>query len=330
MKRIVLSAVLAALAALAAPPAARAAVGMGTIEESPTAAREVWREKAEADYKEGMKARASGDQKNAVRLLLRVAKMGRMRMDSPYPEMAYKEVAAITEEARKEMVVARQLIAGEDREAGVSELRRIVRTYFGLFPAKEAGALLRQLESDPSFQAALRAGQLDDELDKAADLEAEAAALLKPPEPELPPDDADPSPSGSLPTTPPPAPPPEGVKVAAVATKPLTEKERRAARIEKLAAAYDIYCRVAKKGAGTEPGRKADEARRRLEQDADLLARIRLAQRTDQAKEWLSLANNYFRAGRFDSAREYCKKIIAECPDTPQAVDARLLLKGIR
>jgi len=333
MNRIVIGGLLAALMALVAPAPARAAVGMGTIEESPTAARERWREKAEADYKEGMKARAAGDQKNAVRFLLRVAKMGRMRMDSEYPQLAFNELKVIGEEARKEMAVARDLISGEDPAAGVMELQRIMRTYLGLGQAKEAGALLRQLEGDPKFQAALRAAQLQEELDKAADLEEEAEAVLKPADPDPPlPADADPpaAPKTKLPTTPPPPPNPEGVKVAAVKTKELSEKERRAARVAKLAEAYDIYCRIAKQGTGTEPGKKADEARQRLEKDVDLLARIKQAQLEGQAKAWLSLANNYYRAGRFESAREYCKKILAECPETPQAVDAKVLLKGIK
>ena len=329
MARTLAIALLTLAFALAAAPEARAGIGMGIIEEHPSAAKERWREKAEEAYQEGMKARAAGDTTNAVRFLLRCANMGKMRIDSKYPEMAFNELKVIVEEARKELVVARDFLSGEDAAAGMLELKRITRTYFGLWPAKEAGKLMRQLEGDPKFQAALREAELAEELARAQTLEAEAAALVKPPDPKPP--EAAPSdgPASALPTAPPET-RPEGVTVAAVAPKTMTPEERREERIAKLLEAYEIYGRLARDGAGTKPGIKAEAARRRLEQDADLIGRIRDAQAEKQAREWLGLATNYFRAGRLDSAREYCTKILSECPKTPQAAEAKALLDGMK
>ena len=111
--------------------------------------------------------------------------------------------------------------------------------------------------------------------------------------------------------------------------RPLSEAERRERRIDRLAQAYDIYAFVARSGKGTDTGKKAGAAQARLEQDAAVMARIRKAQAEDQAQGWLSLAVNYMRAGRLDTARSYFEKIIAECPDTPQAREARGMLDGM-
>ncbi|HUU93777.1 MAG TPA: hypothetical protein VM238_21500, partial [Phycisphaerae bacterium] len=247
MKRTLAAALLTAMLLLAAAPPLRAGVGMGTIEEHPATARERWREKAEEAYQEGMKARAAGDTTNAVRFLLRCANMGKMRLDSKHPEMAFNTLKVITEEARKELVVARDFLSGEDPGAGMMELKRITRTYFGLWPAKEAGTLMRQLEADPKFQATLKAVELAEELARAETLEAEAAALANPPETK--PRDADPSekPKSKLPTTPPET-QPTGVTAAIVTPKTLTPNQRREARIAKLLEAYEIYGRLAKQG----------------------------------------------------------------------------------
>jgi TolA-binding protein len=60
------------------------------------------------------------------------------------------------------------------------------------------------------------------------------------------------------------------------------------------------------------------------------MARLDQAKTERKAKELLSLAENYFRAGRFDSAREYCRKILAAYPQTPQAADAKMLLERLK
>ena len=130
MKRTLAAAFLTAALVLAAAPPLRAGVGMGTIEEHPAAARERWREKAEEAYKEGMKARAAGDTTNAVRFLLRCANMGKMRLDSKYPEMAFNTLKVIVEEARKELLVASKERKSMERlrerryEAWQEEVRR--------------------------------------------------------------------------------------------------------------------------------------------------------------------------------------------------------------
>ena len=59
------------------------------------------------------------------------------------------------------------------------------------------------------------------------------------------------------------------------------------------------------------------------------MARIRRSRLRDQAREWLGLATNYMRAGRIEKAREYFEKILAECPDTPPAREARGFLDGM-
>ena len=108
-----------------------------------------------------------------------------------------------------------------------------------------------------------------------------------------------------------------------------TEAQRRGRRLNLLAEAHAIYASVAETGKGTEVGKKAEAARRRLEEDAGLMARIRVARLRDQAREWLGLGTNYMRAGRMDKARAYFEKIVAECPDTPQARQARGFLEGM-
>ena len=330
MRQKAIGGMLAALTVLVVVPMARAAIGMGTIEEDPAVVKQRWLDKAEEDYKEGMKARAAGDTANAVRFLLRVADTEKRRLGSPFAPKAFDELKAICEEGRKELQVARQFIAGEDPAAGLSELKRILRVYLGLWPAKEAGTLMRQLEGDAQFQATLKAGRLTEDLKKAEALEAQAAALLNPPKPEAEKKpEAKPDPS-KLPTVPPAPPKPEGVGAATVRPRELTEKERQAARIDRLLEAYDLYGRLVAQGADTEPGKKAAEARARLEKDADLMARLDQAKTERKAKELLSLAENYFRAGRFDSAREYCRKLLAAYPQTPQAADAKMLLERLK
>jgi tetratricopeptide (TPR) repeat protein len=326
MRRAAAILVLALLVASARPAAA--GVGMGVIEEDPRAAHERWKEKAEEYYKDGMKARAAGDQRGAVTNLMRALKIGQTaRIDSPYPQKAADELTIIAEEARKDFVVARELLAGEDPQAGLSELQRILRTYLGLPAAKRAGQMLRELEKDPRFQAQLKSGRLTEELDKAVALEAAAAALAagKTAE-ELAPASAD----EEVDLTAAPKAPASGGGAMTVRARELTPDERLAARTEKLVAAYEIYTRVAREGADTAPGLKATAALDRLKGDEAILARIRQAQAENQAREWLSLANNYFRAGRFDLAREHCARIIEKCPQTPQAEEAKSLMEQMK
>ena len=356
---------------LLAAPAARGGVSMGTIEEDPQVTRDKYKKKIEEDYREGMKARASGDIETAVRLLLRCAQNGGMRTGSEYPEMAFNELTVIKEQALKELDVARQFISGEDPAAGMAELRRIMRTYSGLGPAKDAGIFLRQLDSDQNFQATLKTGRLAEDLKKAEALEAQAEAILHPPAPEKPAAEGDPAKPplpGATETKPPaaagatetkpllpgatetktdspppaappktatapaaPAPPkPEGVIAASVTTKTMTAAERRAAYLERLQEAYDAYGRIAQQGGDTEPGKKAAAARARLEKDADLMARLKTAQGDRKAREYMGLADAYFRAGRMDLARQQCQKVLAEYPQSPQAAAAKDLLDHIK
>jgi tetratricopeptide (TPR) repeat protein len=317
------------LCILIAAPAVRAGVSIGTIEEDPQVVKQRQLDKAEADYKEGMKARAAGDASNAVRLLLRVAETEKHGLRSPFAPKAFDELKALFDEAQKDLQVARQLVAGEDPAAGLSELKRITRTYMGLGPAKEAGALARQLEGDAQFQATLKSARLAEELKKAEAVEAQAAAALEPPKPEAQKPEEKPDPS-KLPTAPPPAPMPEGVGAVNVRLKEPTPAERQAARIARLLEAYDLYGRIVAQGADTGPGKKAAAARARLEKDADLMARLELAKAERKARELLSLAENYYRAGRFDSAREYCRKVISTYPQTVQASDAKTLLERMK
>jgi len=417
-------------AILAAAGPLRAGVGIGTIEEDPEVRKAMIRQKVEENYKEGMKARAAGDLATAVKFLKWAATT---RCDTQFPELAFNELKVIAEEGKKELEVARQLVSGEDPAAGLGELKRIARIYFGLGVAKDAGALALQLESDPAFQARMKAGRLLEELKKAEALESQAEALLRPPgvpapaapppkPPQMPPaaapvtpaaeevpaspppapgvrppgaaagpvnvapratkppsaaagappaaapekppaagseTSAAPSPKSPweeilrdmpaapppvgppkpapekagpapLPTLPPEPPKPPGAITASVKPKEMTEAERRIARLELLMQAYDIYCRVAQQGAETEPGKKAAEDKARLEKDADLMARIKAVQADRQAREWMSLADGYLRAGRFDLMRQYCTKVISEFPQSQQAADARAMLERLK
>ena len=94
-----------------------------------------------------------------------------------------------------------------------------------------------------------------------------------------------------------------------------------------LAEAYEIYGRVAQLGGDTDVGKQAAAARTRLEADAGLMARIQALQVERKARQYLSLADGYFKSNRFDLARQYCMKILSECPKTPQAADAKALLE---
>jgi hypothetical protein len=151
----------------------RAGIGMGTIEDDPETRKAKVRQQVEGWYKDGMKARAAGNLADAVKFLRWAATT---RCDTEFPELAFNELKAISEDAKKELEVARQLVGGEDLAAGMDELKRITRIYSGLGVAKDAGALARQLETDPSFQAKLKAGRLAGELKKAEALEAQAEA----------------------------------------------------------------------------------------------------------------------------------------------------------
>jgi hypothetical protein len=211
-------------------------------------------------------------------------------------------------------------------------------------------------------------GRLTEELKKAEALEAQAEALAKPPEkPEAatppakapaenstgPTPAAAPPPAKAPPTAaevrrpdepplsaakpaaaPPPALPPgapaSGFPAAAVKTKELSEAQRRTARLGLLLDAYEIYGRIAQTGGDTAPAKKAAEARARLEKNADLVAMMKQVQADRKAREWMSLADGYFKAGRFDLVRQYCVKVIAEYPGTQQAADATALLERIK
>jgi len=332
--------------AWAAGPAL-AGVGMGTIPDDPSVQHEQYKKKAEDGYLAGMKARAAGDQYTAVKQLSLVVGYSKLGIDSPYPEKALAELQAISDDGMKELRVARELVAGEDPAAGQTELKRIVRVYIGLPPAKEAGRLLAQLQEDPKFQSLLREGRMAEDLKKAEALEVQANALALVPQTPTP--SAAPrtsvatstGSSASLVQTPmetwsPPSAPKSAVTASAAAPKAAgksletIEAERRAARIQKLLDAYGIYSAVAAQGAGTEPGARAAAAMARLEKDAALMSSLRDAQAERKAREWLGLADGFYKAGRIDTAREYCTKILAECPQTPQAADAKALLERMK
>jgi len=273
-----------------------------------------------------MKARAAGNMADAVKNLIWAAKT---RCDTDIPELAFKELEVISADAKKELDVARQLAGGEDPAAGLDELKRITRVYMGLGVAKDSGALMRQLESDPSFQAKLRSGRLTEELKKAATLEAQAEAILKPPAPEKPAPEKPPAEKPPAPGVPQAGKTP-GVIAAAVKSREMTEAERKVARLDLLGQAYEIYGRIAQQGGDTEPGRKAAAARSRLEKDAELVARIKAVDADAKARSLMKLADGYFGAGRLDLARQYCTKVIAEYPQSQQAADARALLERMK
>jgi len=302
-------------------------VGTGVIEDDPQALHEAYKKRAENDYTDAAKALAAGDMETAVRLFIRVVEMSKMHIDSPYPQRAYEQLGAIVEQAQKELEVARQLLAGEDPAAGLLELKRIARVYMGLNPAKAAATLGRQLEVDPAFQATLRAGRLKVDLQRAAALETEAESLGQPPAadtaPSAAPSAAPATSTGSGQATVPAA------GAVTVRPKVMTEAERAAARLDRLTEAYEIYGRVAQLGGDTDVGKQAAAARTRLEADAGLMARIQALQVERKARQYLSLADGYFKSNRFDLARQYCMKIIEECPKTPQAADAKALMEHL-
>jgi len=299
---------------------------MGTIEEDQETRKAKLRQQVEDWYKAGMKARAAGNQADAVKNLIWAAKT---RCDTDIPELAFKELEVISADAKKELDVARQLAGGEDPAAGLDELKRITRVYMGLGVAKDSGALMRQLEADPSFQAKLRSGRMTGELKKAEALEAQAEAILKPPpaekpSAEKPPAEKPPAPGVSQAGKTP------GVIAAAVKSREMTEAERKVARLDLLGQAYEIYGRIAQQGGDTDPGRKAAAARSRLEKDAELVARIKAVDADAKARSLMKLADGYFGAGRLDLARQYCTKVIAEYPQSQQAADAKALLERLK
>jgi len=295
-----------ALGVLAGAGRAGAGIGMGTVEEAEEVKHAKAKEQAETYYKEGMQALAEGNIERAVQRLLWVAQMGRQRIDSPYPEQAFEQLKILADRGARDLAVARELVAGEDHAAGVKELRRITRVYLGLAPAKEAGRLLREIEKDPAFREAVLAQRLAEDLEKARALEAEAEAVLHPP-----PADA--------PESEPPEPP-----------KELTPEERQAKRLEKKVEAYALYDRIVRQGGETAPAKAAAEALERLRKDAAVAERLAKGRAERQAREWLGLATNYFKAGRLDLARRYCEKILASHPNAPEAAEARDLLEALK
>lgn len=307
--------ILAGLLALCLSGSASPDVRTGVVEESKETEHARLKARAEARFKAGMKALAAGDTGRAVRTLLSVVQMSRMRIDSPYPERAFNQLKVLTGRAAKELAVARELLAGEDLEAGLKELKRIVRTYSGLWPAKQAGRLLRGLKSDPGFRGALLAESLAEDLREAQALEEKAEAILHPsPAPETEDTGAE---------TP-------DEDAGADARKEMTEEERQAERLERLAEAYEIYGRVRDMGGETVPAQEAAAAAERLEKDAALMARIREIKAEREASEWLGLAMNYLGAGRLDLAREQCEKILSEYPETSEAAEAARLLEEMK
>ena len=330
-----------AVLAWAGPRRAGAGVSMGTIEESEEVKHAKAKEQAETYYKNGMQALAEGNVARAVQRLLWVAKMGRMRIDSPYPEQAFEQLKILADRGAKDLAVARELVAGEDHTAGVKELRRITRVYLGLAPAKEAGRLLRELEKDPAFREAVLAQGLADDLEKARALEAEAEAILHPP--------ASGAPESEPQSAEPPAPEPEprpvatgdstgragsgDVEAGGPAPEPpkeLTPEERQAKRLEKKVEAYALYDRIVRQGGETEPAKAAAEAMARLRKDTAVAARLAKVGAERQAREWMGLATNYFKAGRLDLPRQYSEKIIASYPNSPEAEEARDLLEALK
>jgi len=308
---------------------AGAGIGMGTIEESNEVKHAKAKEQAETYYKDGMQALAEGNVERAVQRLLWVANMGRQRIDSPYPEQAFEQLKILVERGAKDLAVARELVAGEDHAAGVKELRRIMRVYLGLAPAKEAGRLLRELEKDPAFREALLAQGLADDFEKARALEAEAEAILHPPATGAP--ESEPRPvatgdstgragSGDV----------EAGGPAPEPAKKLTPEARQAKRLEKLVEAYALYDRIVHQGGETEPAKAAAEAMARLRKEAAVAERLAKVGAERQAREWMGLATNYFKAGRFDLARQYSEKVIASYPNSPEAEEARDLLEALK
>lgn len=292
---------------------ARAGIGMGEITESPEVRHARMKEQAERYYKTGMRALAEGRTSRAVRFLLWVAKM---RIDSPYPKKAFDELTQVVEKAEAELAVARDLVEGEDPEAGIKELARIRRVYMGLGVAKDAGHLMARLEEDPEFQQILRVQGFADDFQRAVSLEAEAEALRKAPLEKSDPEVV--TVEGA-----------DGNGQDVVSPRMMTPEERRAARIKKLAKAYAIYKRIVRHAGETELGKEAADALKRLAADEGLAEQIRKQRLREKARQWLGLATNYYRAGRTDLAEDYCRKIIEEAPSSPQAQEARAMLESI-
>jgi hypothetical protein len=290
-------------------------VSTGIIPDDPEAIHQAYLKRAEEAYTLAVKARAAGDIPTAIRLFLEVADMLRVHLDSPYPQKSAEELQAIAAQGTRELAVARALVAGDDPAAGLDELHRIARIYAGLEPGKLAGAQALLLDTDPQFQATLRAGRLAQDLKKAAALEAEAAALATGPAAE---------PAKIEPGKTPPA------DVPGVVQKMMSDKERETARVQRLLDAYEAYGRIVQAGADTEPAKQAAAARARLEKDGSLMARLKQAQAERKAREYLGLAEAYVKAGRQDRAKEFCQKILAECPDTPQVVRAKEILGSLK
>jgi hypothetical protein len=155
-------------------------------------------------------------------------------------------------------------------------------------------------------------------------MEAQAEAIVRPPPAEKPPAEkppaVGPAPAGKAP----------GVITAAIKPKEMTEAERKIARLDLLGQAYEAYGRIAQQGGETEPGRKAADARTRLEKDAALMARIRAVDADMKARALMKMADGYFAAGRTDLARQHCMKVISDFPQSQQAADARALLERLK
>ena len=304
---------MAVAAVLLLAGAARAGVSMGVIEEPPEVEHARLKERAETYYRDGMRAMAEGNTERAVRMLLWVAKMS---IDSPYPQKAFEELKKQVDLANRELAVARELVAGEDLAAGLKELGRIRRVYMGLGPAKEAGRFLLELERNPRFQQALRVQRVKDDFDRARGLVQEAEALLKAPLESA-------EPAVIVVES-------EGAEESNVVNpKMMTPEERRTQRLKKLTQACEIYERIARQVPDTDLGKDAARALKQLHRDEDLAAQIQRARLHEKAREWFNLASNYYRAGRPDIAKEYCRKILADCPDAPQAREARAMLDSM-
>ncbi len=306
------TALAALVLALLAAPLARASVGFGVIEESDEVKHARLKQQAKDNYRAGMEALAAGKTSRGVRLLLWVAKA---RIDSPYPRQAFDELKKLTEVAAKELEVARELVGGEAPEAGLKELTRIKRTYLGLWPAKVAGRLMADLESDPTFRQVLVAERLLEQVDEARRLEARAEAVLHPDEA-----DAEADPEAAL--------APDGSLVE-VAEAELTPAQRQTRCRNLLIEAFGTYEKVVRQGPDTEAGKLAAAALARLQKKKDLADHIERVRRQRKTREWLDLATNYYRAGRLDLARDYCRKILAEADTGPHADEAKAMLASL-
>lgn len=297
---------LAALVVLTGVSTAAGGVGMGVIEKSPAQKEAERKEKVKEFYEEGMQALAEGRTQRAVRSLLWAAKSN---VDSPYPRKAFDELKKLRDQAARELEVARELISGKEAKEGVKELRRIMVTYAGLGPAKTAGHMLRELENDPKFREALLSYRLAEKLQEAVKLEAEAAAQ------------ADLDAAGT-------ANPLDAMEEGDGESESDAEADRK--RVDLLTKAWTIYERITEMGPETEPGREAAKALARLKTDTTLVARIERRRQEQKAAGWMSMAATYYQAGRMDLAKDYCLKIIKECPKAPQTERAKAMIESIR